>query len=215
MIHYRVHKTCHCILSWATEIKFTFSHIIYLRLIIILSSHLLLCLPTDLFFAGFLRKIVYEFCAWIDVCHFRIFNFIILPGAIYNLFLKLYLCLTRISVLVLGDELRLFERTLDERPSIFIRDKSIFSSEKCSVEKKKISGRESQGPWCQDKLNGGKVTLTLTTVQLRVQLWSDNQWAAEAEESPLPKFVTRKRLVKILQSNSHCWELLPSKDQWK
>jgi hypothetical protein len=55
-------------------------------------------------------------------------------------------------------------RTLDERPSIFIRDKPIFSSErmlhkdynrKCSVDKK-ISGREPQGAWLQDELTGGK-----------------------------------------------------------
>jgi hypothetical protein len=45
-------------------------------------------------------------------------------------------------------------RTLDGRPSIFIKDKHTFSSErmlhkdyylKGSVEKRKISGRESQG----------------------------------------------------------------------
>jgi hypothetical protein len=53
--------------------------------------------------------------------------------------------------------------TFDERPSIFIRDISIFSSErmlhknydrKGSVEK--ISGRELQGAWSQDELSGGK-----------------------------------------------------------
>jgi hypothetical protein len=51
-----------------------------------------------------------------------------------------------------------------------------------------------------------------STKQLRVQLWSVNQRATEAEESPLLRFVTRKRLVKTLQRNSHCGELLPSKD---
>jgi hypothetical protein len=50
------------------------------------------------------------------------------------------------------------------------------------------------------------------TVQLRVQLWSVNQQATEAEESPLLRSVTRKRLVKTLQRNSHCEELLPSKE---
>jgi hypothetical protein len=50
------------------------------------------------------------------------------------------------------------------------------------------------------------------TVQWRVQLWSVKQRATEAEESPLLRFVTRKRLVKTLQSNSHCRELLPGKD---
>jgi hypothetical protein len=32
--------------------------------------------------------------------------------------------------------------------------------------------------------------------EFRVQLWSDNQWATEAEESPLLRFSTGKRLVK-------------------
>jgi hypothetical protein len=47
--------------------------------------------------------------------------------------------------------------------------------------------------------------------QLRVQLWSVNQRAMEVEESPLLRFVTRKRLVKTLQRNSHCGELLLSR----
>jgi hypothetical protein len=50
-----------------------------------------------------------------------------------------------------------------------------------------------------------------STVQLRVQLWSVNQRAAEAEESPLLRFVTRKRLVKTVQRNRHCGERLPTK----
>jgi hypothetical protein len=50
--------------------------------------------------------------------------------------------------------------SLDERPSIFIRGKPIFSSErvlhkdydyKCSVEKKNVSGRGSQAAWRQEK----------------------------------------------------------------
>jgi hypothetical protein len=54
-------------------------------------------------------------------------------------------------------------RTFDERPSIFIRETLIFSSErtlhkdghfKGSVEK--ISGREFRGAWHQDELIGGK-----------------------------------------------------------
>jgi hypothetical protein len=54
------------------------------------------------------------------------------------------------------------EGTLDERPSIFIRDKLFLSSErmlhnvygcKCSVTK---SGREPRGAWRQDELIGGK-----------------------------------------------------------
>jgi hypothetical protein len=53
---------------------------------------------------------------------------------------------------------------------------------------------------------------TGSTVQLRVQLWSVSHWATEAEESPLLRFVTRKRLVKTLQRNSHCGELLASED---
>jgi hypothetical protein len=52
----------------------------------------------------------------------------------------------------------------------------------------------------------------MSVVQLRVHLWSVNQRATEAEESSLLRFVTRKRPVKILQKNSHCGELLPSKD---
>jgi hypothetical protein len=42
------------------------------------------------------------------------------------------------------------------------------------------------------------------TVKLRIQLWSVNQRTTEAEESPLLRFFTRKRLVKTLQRNSHC-----------
>jgi hypothetical protein len=49
-------------------------------------------------------------------------------------------------------------------------------------------------------------------MQLRVQLWSVNQRATAAEESPLLRFVTGKRLVKILQRNSHCGERLPNED---
>jgi hypothetical protein len=45
--------------------------------------------------------------------------------------------------------------------------------------------------------------------QLRVQLWSVKQPTAE---SPLLRVVTRKRLVKTRRKNSHCGELLPSKD---
>jgi hypothetical protein len=37
-----------------------------------------------------------------------------------------------------------------------------------------------------------------------------NVMTTEAEESPLLRFVTRKCLVKTLQRNSHCWELLLS-----
>jgi hypothetical protein len=54
--------------------------------------------------------------------------------------------------------------------------------------------------------NGG------SAMQLRVQLWSVKQRATEADESPLLRFVTRKRLVKMLQWNRHCGELLPNKD---
>jgi hypothetical protein len=53
---------------------------------------------------------------------------------------------------------------------------------------------------------------TGATVQLRVQLWSVNQRATEAEESPLLRFVTRKRLMKTLQKNSHCGERLSSEE---
>jgi hypothetical protein len=40
-----------------------------------------------------------------------------------------------------------------------------------------------------------------------VQLWIVKQRATEAGESTLLRFVTRKRLVVILQMNSHCGEL--------
>jgi hypothetical protein len=53
--------------------------------------------------------------------------------------------------------------TLDEKPSVFIRDKSIFWSERMSHKDydpksslKKISVREPQGAWRQDELIGGK-----------------------------------------------------------
>jgi hypothetical protein len=41
-------------------------------------------------------------------------------------------------------------------------------------------------------------------VELRVQLWNVNQRTTESEESPSLRFVTRKRLVKTMQRNSHC-----------
>jgi hypothetical protein len=47
---------------------------------------------------------------------------------------------------------------------------------------------------------------------LWLQMWSVNQRATDAEESPLLRFVTRKRLVKIFQRKGHCWELLRSND---
>jgi hypothetical protein len=49
-------------------------------------------------------------------------------------------------------------------------------------------------------------------VEIKVQLWRVNQWATVAEESPLLSFVTRKRLVKTIQRNSHCGKLLPRND---
>jgi hypothetical protein len=51
--------------------------------------------------------------------------------------------------------------------------------------------------------------------QLSVQLRSVNQRATEAEECPLLRFVTRKRLVKTRQRDNHCGELLLSNDSWK
>jgi hypothetical protein len=50
------------------------------------------------------------------------------------------------------------------------------------------------------------------TRQLKVQFWSVNQRAAEAEGSPSLRFVTGKRVEKTLQKNSHFGELLQSKD---
>jgi hypothetical protein len=44
----------------------------------------------------------------------------------------------------------------------------------------------------------------VSALQLRVELWNVNHRATEAEESPFLRFVTRKRLVKTLQRNSHC-----------
>jgi hypothetical protein len=52
-----------------------------------------------------------------------------------------------------------------------------------------------------------------SSVKFSVQLWSDKSRETEAEEFPLLRFVTRKRLAKTLQRNSHCRELLASKDQ--
>jgi hypothetical protein len=57
-----------------------------------------------------------------------------------------------------------------------------------------------------------RVQQSVSAVQLRVHVWSVDQRTTEAEESPLLRFLTRKRLVKTLQRNSHCGELLPSKD---
>jgi hypothetical protein len=71
-----------------------------------------------------------------------------------------------------------------------------------------------------DRRSSHKMTLTLTVewvsaVQLGVQLRRCNQRVTKTEESPLLRFVTRKRLVKTLQRNSHCGEVLPRNDQWK
>jgi hypothetical protein len=51
--------------------------------------------------------------------------------------------------------------------------------------------------------------------ELSVALWSVNQRATEAEQFPLLRSSTRKRLMKTLQKNSQCVELLPGKDYWK
>jgi hypothetical protein len=59
----------------------------------------------------------------------------------------------------------------------------------------KSSARVAEKRWC------------CSFVELRVHLWNVNQQATEAEESPLLRFVTRKRLVKTLQRNSHCGEI--------
>jgi hypothetical protein len=90
-------------------------------------------------------------------------------------------------------------RTLDERPSIFIRDKSIFPPErmlhkdyyhKGSI-KKKISVRGSQGDWPQDELMGGKPHVVsnfdfdfeLLLSQLRVAVVRSEKLLAEAGDS--------------------------------
>jgi hypothetical protein len=80
-------------------------------------------------------------------------------------------------------------------PSIFIRDKLIFSSERVShkdyyrrssVEKK--SGRGFQGAWRQDELIGGKppvlsnlrlLTLTLVSMESRTKEWEYNKVETE------------------------------------
>jgi hypothetical protein len=58
----------------------------------------------------------------------------------------------------------------------------------------------------------GTPTRDVAIVEPRVQLWSVNQWTTEAEESPSLIFVTRKLLVKTLQRNIHCGELIPRKN---
>jgi hypothetical protein len=78
-------------------------------------------------------------------------------------------------------------------------------------------------PWgpCKEVIRGSSSeagssvqlsAVELSSSQLRVQLWSVNQWTTEAKEPPLLRFVTKKRLEKTLQRNSQCGELLPSKD---
>jgi hypothetical protein len=52
----------------------------------------------------------------------------------------------------------------------------------------------------------------VSAVQLRVQVWSVDQRATEIEASALVRFITRTRVVKTLQRNSHYGELLPRKD---
>jgi hypothetical protein len=58
-----------------------------------------------------------------------------------------------------------------------------------------------------DPLRGYMIRPTVfcsaSAVELRVQLWSVNRRTAEAEESPSLRSVTRKRLMKTLQRNSH------------
>jgi hypothetical protein len=44
----------------------------------------------------------------------------------------------------------------------------------------------------------------VSALQLRVQLWSVNQQAMEAEESPLLRFVTKKCVVKTFAEE---WQL--------
>jgi hypothetical protein len=51
---------------------------------------------------------------------------------------------------------------------------------------------------------------------MKIQLCNVNRQTTEAEESPLLTFVTRKRLVKTLDSNSHCEEqLLTDRIDWE
>jgi hypothetical protein len=59
----------------------------------------------------------------------------------------------------------MWEWTLDERPSIFIRDKHIHSSERMlhkgydRKDYKKNSGRNSKGTWRQEERIDGKPTV--------------------------------------------------------
>jgi hypothetical protein len=73
----------------------------------------------------------------------------------------------------------------------------------------RMTDRQSQWDFDFELTNQNENGERVSAVQLRVQLWSVNQ---RATETPLLILVTRKCLVKTRQRNSHCGELLKSKD---
>jgi hypothetical protein len=60
-VHYRIHMSPHWSLSGARSIQFRPSHSISVRYILILSGHLRLGLPSDLFPSGYPTNILYAF----------------------------------------------------------------------------------------------------------------------------------------------------------
>jgi hypothetical protein len=58
----------------------------------------------------------------------------------------------------------------------------------------------------------GRLRIDGAVVELKVQLWNVKQRTTEVEDSPLLRFVARKLLVNTWQRNTHCGELLLSKD---
>jgi hypothetical protein len=50
------------------------------------------------------------------------------------------------------------------------------------------------------------------TRQMRIELWNVKELTKGAEEFPSLSFFDKKHVVKTLQGNNHCGELLPRRD---